>query len=724
MPGKLKFLGMSLRSGTLAAYGFALLFAADASLLRRAAQNSASGAAALPDEILHGMPTCQSAALLQWKADGAASERISSVYSEIAAFPGKSDAQYVAMRSSLATVGLVRDSKGRFYASMRAFGADSETKLLESGAEVDVQRSAAPPPPYGYMTYSGIEAALELDQDDAFGPDGPKPIAFMLQLQPDDEKMERWTGWPRSFGYKLAGHVMLPSQGVWRLIAEVRGAVVTDGHTKHGGFLGNLSSSVAALGRPSECGASGAWPHARLDQAWYQLFGKESWTKLEIADQQARNGAAQLSPPASTATKLPALLSSFPVPTGDNSPAAEVSSGFRDFGPKRHHLQDWGQYFNETRVYSCVTPDLASVQADPRQYQPPPRNPVDHAAAGSCDPIISEHFRWTPTNPAQQDVEWFYNEITVEKSAPYTFFMANGFSGGYFGIQEHPNNKKVAIFSLWDAGSKVEIDSLGEGVTGGRFGLEGTGANSHIHFDWQINQTVQFLVHTKVEPPPTVDGQSTTLYSGFIHDPEEGVWRLLSRLRVRPCGFNQKNGGHLLGMNSFIEVFAPIPAKPNCAEFGVERRARYGQPWFRKKGSSTFEPFEDITLTATCGENCPQEGINYYEVDASSGTQYVLQVGHDVKNSGTLPYEKYRKMPVPTTPPAVLTDAPVPDFDQSPAGKWIAGERRPLAHFGGKARIQRWGTGEDDRMACPWYVVECQDGQGSGHLTQDETLEG
>ena len=30
----------------------------------------------------------------------------------------------------------------------------------------------------------------------------------------------------------------------------------------------------------------------------------------------------------------------------------------------------------------------------------------------------------------------FYNQITVEESAPYSYFMAGGFAGGYFGIQE------------------------------------------------------------------------------------------------------------------------------------------------------------------------------------------------------------------------------------------------------------------------------------------------
>ena len=31
----------------------------------------------------------------------------------------------------------------------------------------------------------------------------------------------------------------------------------------------------------------------------------------------------------------------------------------------------------------------------------------------------------------------FYNEVTVEKSEPGTYFMVNGFSMGYFGIQDH-----------------------------------------------------------------------------------------------------------------------------------------------------------------------------------------------------------------------------------------------------------------------------------------------
>ena len=44
----------------------------------------------------------------------------------------------------------------------------------------------------------------------------------------------------------------------------------------------------------------------------------------------------------------------------------------------------------------------------------------------------------------------FYNELTVEKSADGTYFMAAGWSKGYFGIQELASGKKLVLFSVWD----------------------------------------------------------------------------------------------------------------------------------------------------------------------------------------------------------------------------------------------------------------------------------
>ena len=48
------------------------------------------------------------------------------------------------------------------------------------------------------------------------------------------------------------------------------------------------------------------------------------------------------------------------------------------------------------------------------------------------------------------EADAFYNELTVERSVPGSYFMACGFRHGYFGIQELPRGRKVVLFSVWD----------------------------------------------------------------------------------------------------------------------------------------------------------------------------------------------------------------------------------------------------------------------------------
>src|SRR5262245_54770317 len=57
--------------------------------------------------------------------------------------------------------------------------------------------------------------------------------------------------------------------------------------------------------------------------------------------------------------------------------------------------------------------------------------------------------------PGEQAIA-FYNEIKVLESAPGTYFMTNGFSAGYYGIQESAKSTKVLLFSIWDPGSKEQ----------------------------------------------------------------------------------------------------------------------------------------------------------------------------------------------------------------------------------------------------------------------------
>ena len=96
----------------------------------------------------------------------------------------------------------------------------------------------------------------------------------------------------------------------------------------------------------------------------------------------------------------------------------------------------------------------------------------------------------------------FYNEVTVEKSAPGTYFMACGFGGGYFGIQELGNGKKVVLFSVWepDIGNNpaTKIDA---GVEDGRFFLRTGGETRNEHV--AVKQTFDRLLAGIPPLPPT-----------------------------------------------------------------------------------------------------------------------------------------------------------------------------------------------------------------------------
>ena len=81
--------------------------------------------------------------------------------------------------------------------------------------------------------------------------------------------------------------------------------------------------------------------------------------------------------------------------------------------------------------------------------------------------------------PAGEGVA-FYNEVTVEKSAPGTYFCAIGWNKGYFGIQESGAGKKVVIFSVWDSNQndpkKVDEIRVGRLVLDGDVILPADGA--------------------------------------------------------------------------------------------------------------------------------------------------------------------------------------------------------------------------------------------------------
>jgi hypothetical protein len=81
-----------------------------------------------------------------------------------------------------------------------------------------------------------------------------------------------------------------------------------------------------------------------------------------------------------------------------------------------------------------------------------------------------------------------------------SYFMANGFRGGYFGIQVNSPSERWILFSVWDAqnGERTTLVRKGEGVVDNNFGGEGTGGQSYLVFNWKAGTTYRFI--TRASP--------------------------------------------------------------------------------------------------------------------------------------------------------------------------------------------------------------------------------
>ena len=211
----------------------------------------------------------------------------------------------------------------------------------------------------------------------------------------------------------------------------------------------------------------------------------------------------------------------------------------------------------------------------------------------------------------------FYNEVTIEKSAPGTYFMVCGWGKGYFGIQELGNGKKLVLFSVWDPGNQddpktvkeeLQVKTLhkGEGVRVGRFGGEGTGGQSFFDYDWKIGETYRFLVTAKA-----VEKRSE--YSGYFYIPEKKEWHHL-------VTFSTPTGGDLLkGDYSFVEDF-----KRDKVSTTHTRRARFGNAWI-ETAEGQWQPITRAKFTADAN---PVTNINA----GPDKDCFFLSTGGDIKN--------------------------------------------------------------------------------------------
>lgn len=175
--------------------------------------------------------------------------------------------------------------------------------------------------------------------------------------------------------------------------------------------------------------------------------------------------------------------------------------------------------------------------------------------------------------PEEKDVEWFYNEINVPEGEDVigSYYMANGFKDGYFGIQVNSETERRILFSVWSPfdtqdpkdipdDHKIILLGKGDGVKTGEFGNEGSGGQSYKVFPWKVGTSYKFLL--KGVPAEN----NSTDYTAYFFAPEDDQWNLIASFR-RPQGSR-----HLEKLYSFLENFMPPTGN-------ISRKANYNNQW-------------------------------------------------------------------------------------------------------------------------------------------------
>ncbi|MEY4331855.1 MAG: hypothetical protein RLZZ196_593 [Bacteroidota bacterium] len=173
------------------------------------------------------------------------------------------------------------------------------------------------------------------------------------------------------------------------------------------------------------------------------------------------------------------------------------------------------------------------------------------------------------------DISDFYSEITVPEGNDVigSYFMANGFAEGYFGIQVNSATERRILFSVWSPYAtdnpasipqelKITLLKKSNHVHAGEFGNEGAGGQSYLVYPWKAGMTYKFLLRGQPQ------SDNSTIYTAYFFAPEENKWMLIASFK-RPV-----TNTYLKNLHSFLENF--------ITETGDQTRmAIYSKQWVR-----------------------------------------------------------------------------------------------------------------------------------------------
>jgi hypothetical protein len=277
-------------------------------------------------------------------------------------------------------------------------------------------------------------------------------------------------------------------------------------------------------------------------------------------------------------------------------------------------------------------------------------------SAGDLDALILDgpamngaHFNLDPRRnaasvhlsyPAPKDTQiaLFYNEATGVEDPVASYYMACGFSRGYFGMQVNSLTERRIIFSIWDSGgeakdrnkvgdeNRVKLLAKGEGVVAGDFGNEGTGGHSHLVFPWKTGSIQRFAVTAKAE-------DDHTDYTGYWFHPDQRKWMLIASFRA------PKDGKWLRGLYSFSENFGGNNGY-------LQRKALFGPQWIRTADGK----WQEITEASFSHDGTGKENRLDRFMGVENG-RFFLSNGGFVP--GFTKYGEKFKRPATSTPPNV-----------------------------------------------------------------------
>lgn len=261
----------------------------------------------------------------------------------------------------------------------------------------------------------------------------------------------------------------------------------------------------------------------------------------------------------------------------------------------------------------------------------------------------SVHLNYKLPDAAANIAEWFYNEVTVPVGNDVlgSYFMANGFTGGYFGMQVNSPTERHILFSIWSPFTtddpksipdslKIKLLKKGSNVHAGEFGSEGSGGQSYMNYPWVAGKTYAFLIHAQADPV-----SKTTIFTAYFKPADETTWQLLASFQ-RP-----KSGFFLKGLYSFLENFDP--------EMGtVTRKVFFGNQW----AIDTAGKWYPITNALFTGDATAK--INYrkdYSGGVNDGLFYLRNCGF---------FDDFTLLKTDLNRKQVITNHPEVDFQKLP----------------------------------------------------------